>query len=162
LLISVSLFGLDRWTKHLVTVNLKGQPPWPEGWNLIYFHYAENYHMAFSLTLLKMPMVNLLAVGASLFILYYLWNYKDISWMPSVGMAGILGGALGNLSERFTQGYVVDWISTEWPDWLLFHRWPSFNVADASIFCGIALYLIYVFFFEKQKPVVEPAPEEAD
>jgi len=160
-LVALGLFGLDHWTKALVTEHLKGQPPWPEGWNLIYFHYAENYHMAFSLTLLKMPLVNILAVLASIFVLYYLWKYKDLSWMPSLGMAGILGGALGNLTERFSQGYVVDWISTEWPDWLFFQRWPSFNVADASIFCGIVLYLVYSFFFEERN-LSAPPPADPD
>ncbi len=111
--------------------------------------------MAFSLTILKMPVVNALAVVAIAFIIYYLWRYKDIAWLPSLGMAFILGGAFGNIPERIITGYVVDWISVEWPDWLLFTRWPSFNVADASVSVGIVMYLIYILFVEER-----PAPAE--
>jgi len=138
-----------------VYLTLKGQPHWPRDWNFLYFHYVENWNMAFSLTILKMPVVNALAVVAIAFIIYYLWRYKDIAWLPSLGMAFILGGAFGNIPERIITGYVVDWISVEWPDWLLFTRWPSFNVADASVSVGIVMYLIYILFVEER-----PAPAE--
>lgn len=115
--------------------------------------------MAFSLTLLKMPVVNALAVVAIIMIVYYLWNYKDVAVMPSLGMAFILGGALGNIPERIITGYVVDWISFEWPDWLLFTRWPSFNVADSCVTIGIVIYLIYVLFIEQRDKDAETSSE---
>jgi signal peptidase II len=54
-----------------------------------------------------------------------------------VGLALILGGAVGNLYDRLTLGYVVDF--------LYFHindlAWPAFNVADSAICVGVALLL---------------------
>ena len=62
-------------------------------------------------------------------------------------LALILGGALGNLYDRLTLGYVVDF--------LLFHYrgyqyyWPAFNVADSAISLGVVMLLLDGF--KKQK-----------
>lgn len=58
-----------------------------------------------------------------------------------VGAALILGGAIGNLYDRITLGYVVDFLS--------FHLnhlyWPAFNVADSAICVGVGLLLLDSF-----------------
>lgn len=58
-----------------------------------------------------------------------------------LGLALVLGGALGNLYDRITLGYVVDF--------LYFHyeqlAWPAFNVADSAICAGVGLLLIDSF-----------------
>ena len=49
--------------------------------------------------------------------------------LPAVALGGVLGGALGNLTDRvFRDGAVVDFIDLQW--------WPLFNVADIAISCG--------------------------
>lgn len=50
----------------------------------------------------------------------------------------ILGGALGNIMDRFRYDYVVDFLDFYWKN----HHWPAFNIADASICIGIVLILI--------------------
>jgi len=56
----------------------------------------------------------------------------------------ILGGAIGNLIDRFWYGYVVDFIQVYgWG-----YYFPSFNIADAAISCGAAL-MLYLTFFDK-------------
>lgn len=54
--------------------------------------------------------------------------------IPQFALALILGGALGNLIDRLTHGYVIDFISI----W----EWPSFNLADAFITTGILLLIL--------------------
>ncbi len=49
----------------------------------------------------------------------------------------MLGGAIGNLIDRATAGYVLDFVDAYWRDW---HFW-AFNVADAAITVGVALML---------------------
>lgn len=49
----------------------------------------------------------------------------------------ILGGGLGNLIDRVTLGYVVDFISWHYQNWY----WPAFNIADSAICCGAVLLL---------------------
>jgi signal peptidase II len=50
------------------------------------------------------------------------------------GLCLLLGGALGNLLDRARLGYVVDFIN--------FHFWPVFNVADIAVVCGAILMVI--------------------
>ena len=54
------------------------------------------------------------------------------------GLALILGGAAGNLIDRVSAGYVVDFVDVYWRGW---HFW-AFNVADAAITCGVALMIL--------------------
>lgn len=60
---------------------------------------------------------------------------RSLLWLPT-GM--LLGGAVGNLIDRIHQGYVTDFITVP--------RWPSFNVADISITCGV---IVLVFVLER-------------
>ncbi len=55
-----------------------------------------------------------------------------------VGLHLILGGAIGNLLDRFRLGYVVDFLDVYIRD----HHWPAFNVADSAICIGIALLFL--------------------
>ena len=146
--ISAILVVLDHATKYWAIVALKGKPYWPADGDLFRLDYAENYNMIFSLTIIPMPVVNALAMGAMGLLFYLLYQYKDQHILPSVGLAFILGGAFGNIPERLMRGYVVDFISFDWPDWLFFTRWPTFNIADSAVNVGMILYLSYVFFIE--------------
>ena len=62
------------------------------------------------------------------------------------GLALVLGGAIGNLYDRLTLGYVVDFLSFHVNDWF----WPAFNVADSAICVGVALLLLDSF----KKPAI--------
>ena len=56
----------------------------------------------------------------------------------SVGLGLLLGGALGNMADRFHYGYVVDFVDLGVGD----IRWYTFNVADAAISCALLLLLL--------------------
>ena len=58
--------------------------------------------------------------------------------LARLGIAGVLGGAVGNLIDRATSGYVLDFVDAYWGDW---HFW-AFNVADAAINVGVALMIL--------------------
>lgn len=58
-------------------------------------------------------------------------------WLAA-GLALILGGALGNVWDRITLGYVVDFIEVYYGRWF----WPAFNVADSAITVGAAIIII--------------------
>lgn len=158
--ITAVLVIIDHATKYWAIVALKGKPYWPIDGELFRLDYAENYNMIFSLTFLPMPLVNVMAIGAMGLLFYLLWQYKDQHVLPSVGLAFILGGAFGNIPERLIRGYVVDFISFDWPDWLIFTRWPTFNVADSAVNIGMILYLSYVFFIEGRQSTPEASQIE--
>ncbi len=63
------------------------------------------------------------------------------------GLALVLGGAVGNLYDRLTLGYVVDFLFLHIEDLY----WPAFNVADSAICVGVGLLLLDSFKKERQK-----------
>ena len=67
--------------------------------------------------------------------------------LAALGFALILGGAIGNLIDRFRFGYVIDFLLLHFGDWTLF----VFNLADAALTLGPALLLIVYLFPAKAR-----------
>jgi signal peptidase II len=59
----------------------------------------------------------------------------------------VLGGTLGNFSDRVRFGYVTDWISVG----IGTTRWPTFNIADSGVVVGIILLVAVLTFFTDQQ-----------
>lgn len=83
------------------------------------------------------PFLTAIGIVASLAILYLLARHGTQK-LFSVALALILGGAIGNLIDRISYGYVIDFLDFHWRGW----HWPAFNVADAAIVCGAALLIL--------------------
>ncbi|PKO54813.1 MAG: signal peptidase II, partial [Betaproteobacteria bacterium HGW-Betaproteobacteria-2] len=81
-----------------------------------------------------------IAIVASVVIVYLLRKHKAEK-LFCFALALVLGGALGNLYDRLTLGYVVDFLLFHYQGWY----WPAFNVADSAISCGVVLLLIDSF-----------------
>jgi len=79
-----------------------------------------------------------IAIGALAALAMYAATLPANQWLARIGLALILGGAAGNLIDRITAGYVVDFVDLYWSGW---HFW-AFNVADASITVGVALMIL--------------------
>ena len=71
---------------------------------------------------------------------------KKMMVLPAA-IALILGGAVGNLIDRVSLGYVVDFIHFYYNN----SHFPAFNIADSAITLGTILLLIDTFFLEKQR-----------
>jgi len=65
--------------------------------------------------------------------------------MGRLSVAGILGGAIGNLIDRMRYGEVIDFLDV----YIEQYHWPAFNVADSAITVGV-IFLIVHFAFEKK------------
>ena len=79
-----------------------------------------------------------IAVLVSAFLVYSLYKNRITKHRENIAFALVLAGALGNLVDRLMFGYVVDFLDFD----LGFYRWPTFNVADISIFIGAALLIL--------------------
>ncbi len=77
--------------------------------------------------------------------------YKSEYRWEQVSYGLIIGGAAGNVIDRTRFGAVADFFYFHIGE----HYWPAFNIADASIFCGVALLL--VLSFTRRKPAELPA-----
>ncbi|WP_303907614.1 signal peptidase II [Thiohalomonas denitrificans] len=80
-----------------------------------------------------------LVIGA--FIIGWLRKLEAGQTWLAVALALILGGALGNVWDRATLGYVVDFIDVYYGRW----HWPAFNIADAAISVGAVILVIDSF-----------------
>jgi signal peptidase II len=58
--------------------------------------------------------------------------------LTRIGLSFVIGGAIGNLIDRITAGYVLDFVDVFWRGW---HFW-AFNVADAAITVGVSLMIL--------------------
>jgi len=87
-----------------------------------------------------------IALVASAVIVYLLYKTPQRK-LFCFALALILGGALGNLYDRLTLGYVVDFLFFHYQG----HYWPAFNAADSAITCGVGL-LILDSFKQPQTP----------
>jgi signal peptidase II len=77
------------------------------------------------------------------FLFWYYLRSRDFTSLQRWAVAGILGGGLGNLTDRvFRPGGVVDFISVRFYGIFGMDRFPTFNVADSSIVICCALFLI--------------------
>lgn len=72
------------------------------------------------------------------FIILFAWRHKGMPALIAVSLGLILGGALGNLVDRVTFGYVIDFLD--------FRVWPVFNVADSAISVGVGMLVVATIF----------------
>ena len=86
----------------------------------------------------KTAILACVAIGALVALAMYAATLPVNQWLARIGLALIRGGAAGNLLDRITEGYVVDFVDLYWSGW---HFW-AFNVADASITIGVALMIL--------------------
>lgn len=148
--LSALAIGLDQWTKQLATAYLSYADPvavMPSlNWTLLH-----NYGAAFSFLSgaggWQRYLFMGLAGGVSLIFAYWLMRMpKNLKVLP-MAISLILGGALGNLIDRISLGYVVDFIHIYYGN----HNFPAFNIADSAITLGTILLLIDTFFLEKKR-----------
>ncbi len=90
-----------------------------------------------------------LAVLVSGILIRWLATLRDDTWL-AVAIALVLGGALGNLYDRVTLGYVVDFLHFHWQE----HHFPAFNLADSAISVGAVMMALDIF--RKPPPDSEP------
>lgn len=97
----------------------------------------------------RAPLFHLVSIGAVLLALYY-WGQlrggRD-ERLARVGLPLVLGGALGNVVDRVTRGFVIDFIDVHWGERL----GPAFNLADAALVTGVALLFVDAFVRKPSK-----------
>ncbi len=86
----------------------------------------------------------LILLSFAITIWFLIWLFKTNARMQKIGIALVIGGALGNVFDRFKYGAVVDFLDFHIGDW----HYPAFNIADSSIVVGVVILIIYAMFFE--------------
>ncbi|HDZ16403.1 MAG TPA: lipoprotein signal peptidase [Methylophaga aminisulfidivorans] len=82
-----------------------------------------------------------LALVVSVALLLWLSKLKSHAKLEAASLTLILGGAIGNVIDRFIHGYVIDFLDVYYGS----YHWPIFNIADSAICVGAALLIIDSF-----------------
>jgi signal peptidase II len=143
---------LDQYTKGLASSGLDyGQPVRVFWWfNLTLQH---NTGAAFSFLNdaggWQRYFFSAAAMGISALLAIWLYVMPRGQWLLALSLGLIMGGALGNLWDRVTLGYVVDFISVHYQN----HYFPAFNIADSAISVG-AVGMLLDSFVHRDRAVV--------
>ena len=87
-----------------------------------------------------------LAIAVVLGLLY--WLRQTETWLTVTALGLVIGGALGNVIDRFRFGAVIDFLDFH----LAGYHWPAFNVADAAICVGAVLLLLDGLLSPERQP----------
>jgi signal peptidase II len=146
--IGAAMLGLDTLTKMLVVTNLSIG----ESWSLFHaldpifkFTFITNTGAAFGMFSQLggfFSIVGIIVIG-SIIALHHHLPTENLWVRVSLGL--LLGGAMGNLLDRFSRGYVVDFIDVGF--------WPVFNIADSAIVVGVAVLAYYLWDDETEADV---------
>lgn len=144
--VAVVVFALDRWSKALVAQHfLPGQSELVVP-HLLWWTYVQNTHGAFGL-FGSQPW---LLIGLALLVLgIFFVAFRDAvraSQVVRIAFGAIVGGAAGNIADRFQHRYVIDFVDfkTIWPN--------VFNVADSCITVGVIVLILASLQREKTSP----------
>jgi signal peptidase II len=146
-LIAFVIVTLDRYTKWLISHRLTMHDSITVIPGFFRIIHAENPGAAFGIfadspSPWKISMLIVFSVIALFIVCALLWKASSVMTSTGVGLALILGGAIGNLWDRIVSHRVVDF--------LLFYigryEWPAFNVADSAIVVGACLLVFEIVF----------------
>ncbi len=137
----LGIVGVDQLTKYAVSQSLPLHHQKEVIKNFFHIVHIRNPGIAFGLLTqagaqYKLLMLLLVSAVAVFIVCYVLYQLRKGSRLQVICFSLLLGGAAGNLIDRFRIGEVIDFLDVHW--YSAFH-WPAFNVADSAITIGIIL-----------------------
>jgi signal peptidase II len=135
--VAIFVLAADIISKTIVVAEIHGYRTIRLLDGALYLIQTRNSGAAFSVGTGATILLSAVALIVVVVILRVATRMRSVGWAIALGL--ILGGALGNLTDRIFRapgvgrGHVVDWISLFSSDG---HIWPVFNLADSAIVCG--------------------------
>jgi signal peptidase II len=160
--ISLSVIVLDAWSKWLISRTIDTHEAIQIIPNFFQLVHVRNTGAAFGIganaeSQIVPLLLNAGAIGVFCVVVVYALRSAVTDRLLQCGLHLILGGAIGNLLDRFRFKYVVDFLDVYVSWGGREHHWPAFNVADSAICIGIGL----LFLDMRRKPADAAAPETA-
>lgn len=146
-------FALDMATKAYFNGFAVGQVVAGPFLGLVQFRLAHNTGAAWGMFDDSTFALGVMSTAVCAALTVYLFVVaKRATVVETVGLALIVAGGLGNALDRFTLGYVVDFIDT------VFMSFPTFNVADIGVTCGFVIFFAGMLWsMRKERPDELPA-----
>ncbi|HLV08160.1 MAG TPA: signal peptidase II [Croceibacterium sp.] len=155
LALAAAIFLLDQWIKALAL----------GPWNLrevgvidllpfFDLRWTQNFGVSLGMFEATSPEMRwaLVAVTGLIAAVVFVWMQRERAMWDIAGLALILGGALGNIRDRYLYGYVIDYADFHIGTWRPF---LVFNVADAAITIGVLIILARALFMREKPPTAQ-------
>jgi signal peptidase II len=146
-IVIVALIGLDQWTKNLAVKYLANQTPIVLIDGVFELNYTTNKGAAFGILQNHQIMFAILTIAVVIFLaVIFLKIPQKKKYMPlNICIAVLIAGAIGNLIDRLSLGYVVDFL------YFKLINFPIFNVADIYVTCSAVVLLFVMLFVYKEE-----------
>ena len=160
-----TVFAVDQWVKRWVTgtLGIDRIGDYREILPFFDLRFTQNFGISlgmFQATSPEMTMA-LIAITGLIALVVTVWMVRERSLVDIIGLALILGGAIGNIRDRYLFGYVVDYADLHFGE---FRPFMIFNIADAAITFGVIIILVRSFLVgdKDADKSTEPAPGAAE
>ena len=152
LAIAAVIAVLDQWLKYFV-VDVLGLDQIGEHYDLLpFFDFTRTNNYGVSLGMFEATSMEmrwaLVAVTGLIALVVAIWMLRERNLWDIVPLGMILGGALGNIRDRYSVGYVIDFADFHIGE---FRPFLIFNLADAAITVGVVIILARALFM-REKP----------
>lgn len=155
--IAATVVVLDQASKAWLTGQLEPGERLAIIGDLLRIVHAQNDGALFGMFRDQALLFGIVSIGVIGLIIWY-HGSSGRNTLLSVALGLLLGGAIGNMLDRFRLGYVVDWVDIGIGDW----RFYTFNVADSAITCAILLLIILALWPARPDPATAPSqPSDA-
>lgn len=150
----------DQWMKHFI-VNDLGLDRIGEQYQLLpFFDFTRTNNDGVSLGMFQATSPEmrwgLVAVTAIIACVVLIWMLREKLLGDIIALGLILGGALGNIIDRYFYGYVIDYADLHIGE---FRPFLIFNVADAAITTGVVIILARALFMREKEDSSQDAPQ---
>jgi len=149
--VAVVVFTLDRVTKALVVASIPLHGSVEVLGDVVRLTHTRNTGAAFGLLPDSTTLLTVLSVVAVVAIVYYYRRLASRSPLIAATLGMQLGGAFGNLVDRLSQGYVVDFVDVGVGSL----RYWAFNVADSGVVVGI-IAVTALLWLEERRATARP------
>lgn len=129
----IAIFLLDFSTKYCVAKFMLPGASHIVIKNFFYITYIQNPGAAFGVLAAYRPVFVAVTCALLATALFFYRKLQKLPPLMKTGLTLLIGGAAGNLADRLTLGYVIDFFD--------FRFWPVFNIADIAIVCGVFLII---------------------
>ncbi|ABC64801.1 signal peptidase II [Erythrobacter litoralis] len=162
--LALAILAADQYVKWLVRVQLDLRSR-PEGlYELLpFFDLRWTQNFGISLGMFEATSVEMrwaLVLGTALIaVVVGIWMLREKTLGDIIGLGLIFGGALGNIYDRYTWGYVIDYADLHFGE---FRPFLIFNIADAAITIGVLIILARSFLVPEKKTTTSEPDKSAE
>ena len=149
--LALTIFAIDQWVKRLVTgpLGIDRIGDYREILPFFDLRFTQNFGISLGMFQATSPEMTfaLIAITGLIALVVTVWMVRETALGDIFGLAMILGGAIGNIRDRYLFGYVIDYADLHFGE---FRPFMIFNIADAAITVGVAIILVRSFLVGKK------------